>query len=271
MYEPVEVCLEMSSYADNVAVVRAALTGIAEVLSFSEELSSDLRTGVSEACNNVSIHAYPDGQAGPMQVTINCLSSGIEATVTDSGKGITRISGGEDRMGLGLAVISALADRSEFRRPQSGGAEVRMWFERPIKTLDRSPGTAQDLHAPPPDLFGQSDGEVVVWCTDSELQRAVLARVLKYMAASAHFSVDGIDGVRDASAAVASHVSRTADDQWVGARITAAPHQLELIVGPLARAGLASQLPVSVEATRTQPLNGHELLHVTIVDRARAA
>ena len=46
------------------------LGGMAELLAMDPELLDDLKTAVSEACNNVVLHAYPDG-SGPLTVSLN--------------------------------------------------------------------------------------------------------------------------------------------------------------------------------------------------------
>ena len=78
----------------------------------------------------------------------------MEISVRDRGGGIRGVSASHDRMGVGLAVISALADRSEFVNPPEGGTEVRMSFTgRGTKpALERA-----EAHDWPKDL----DGDVV--------------------------------------------------------------------------------------------------------------
>ncbi len=58
------VRLELDSSPETLTLVRGALGAVAEVLALDPELLDDLKTAVSEACNNVVMHAY-DGVAGP--------------------------------------------------------------------------------------------------------------------------------------------------------------------------------------------------------------
>jgi serine/threonine-protein kinase RsbW len=102
--ERARVRFQLESHPENVALVRSALSSLGEALALSEELVSDLKTAISEACNNVALHAYGTS-SGPMIVEIDATDVGVSVRVVDHGTGITRISGGEDRMGLGLAVI----------------------------------------------------------------------------------------------------------------------------------------------------------------------
>jgi len=63
------VRLELESQAENVALVRSALSALVDAAGLSDELVTDLKTAISEACNNVVLHAYPDAP-GPMVVTV---------------------------------------------------------------------------------------------------------------------------------------------------------------------------------------------------------
>ena len=121
--------LELSSRPESVTLVRVMLGGIAEWFSFDPELLDDLKTAVSEACNNVVMHAYGD-ETGPLVVSLAVTADGAEVTVRDWGSGIQHVAPSQDRIGVGLAVISALAKRAEFLSPNDGGTEVRMLFGR---------------------------------------------------------------------------------------------------------------------------------------------
>jgi len=128
--EPARVRLELESRPESVTLVRSLLSAFAEALELGGELLDDLKTAVSEACNNVVLHAYGDGQVGPMTVSIEWTGSGLDVLVQDRGDGIRQIASSDDRMGVGLAVISALADRAGFESRHGGGTEVRMSFDR---------------------------------------------------------------------------------------------------------------------------------------------
>jgi serine/threonine-protein kinase RsbW len=103
------------------------LEGVAELLALDSGLRDDLKTAVSEACNNVVLHAY-GGECGPLVVDLEAEAQGVEVIVRDRGGGIRSVAATQARVGVGLAVISALADRAEFRTGPEGGTEVRMSF-----------------------------------------------------------------------------------------------------------------------------------------------
>ena len=54
--------------AENVIVVRQAVAGLGEALGLTDQRVDDLKTVVSEACNNVVLHAY-EGEPGPLDVS----------------------------------------------------------------------------------------------------------------------------------------------------------------------------------------------------------
>lgn len=125
------VRFELTSRAENVALVRAGLGALDQVLNLGVELVSDLKTAVSEACNNVVVHAYEEQGPGPLTVTLQADAESVEVLVRDRGTGIRQLATSERGMGLGLGVMSALAQSVEFSSPSGGGTEVRMSFRRP--------------------------------------------------------------------------------------------------------------------------------------------
>ena len=56
--------LVLPARAENVAVVRHALAGMAEALGMDPAQIADLKTVVTEACMNVVVHAYEE-ERGP--------------------------------------------------------------------------------------------------------------------------------------------------------------------------------------------------------------
>ncbi len=56
------LALDIPAEASNVAVVRHALTGLAQSIGMDDEGVADVQTVVTEACMNAVVHAYPDGR-----------------------------------------------------------------------------------------------------------------------------------------------------------------------------------------------------------------
>jgi len=129
MPEPPNVCLTLSNQRENVLLVRETLSGMAQTVGVDGVELNDIRTAVTEACNNVVLHAYEGGE-GPLQIELYLAESAVEVVVRDHGTGIKpRIRGEEeDALGIGLSIIQALAPRVEFKDVPGGGTEVRMEF-----------------------------------------------------------------------------------------------------------------------------------------------
>ncbi len=227
--QPSCVRLELENRPENVSVVRAALAGVAEAAGFDEELTTDLKTAVSEACNNVVIHAY-EGQPGPMRVVVSVPGDRIDVVVRDSGTGIRRLSSGADHMGLGLALISALADQAEFNSPSGGGTEVRMRFRRADTDTDAAFPADEEWSERPMDL---ADDDVVMWCEPVPLVRYLVGRVARAAAASSHFTMIGASDLYAINDAMAGLAEVAADGHLV-VGISSSAHRLTLEAGPFA-------------------------------------
>jgi serine/threonine-protein kinase RsbW len=126
MTHTAQVRLEVESRPENLALVRRVLVAFADALAVDGPLVGDIETAVSEACNNVVLHAYGD-QLGPLIVSLAAGETTIEACVEDRGHGIQGRSKAGPSTGIGLPLIGALADRAEFRSLE-GGTRVRMGF-----------------------------------------------------------------------------------------------------------------------------------------------
>ncbi len=223
------VCLELDSRPECLTLVRGMLAAVAEAVGFEPELLDDLKTAISEACNNVVLHAY-DGSTGPLVVTLQIGPDAVEATVRDRGGGIHHVSASSDeRMGVGLAVISALADRAEFLSAPDGGTEVRMSFRcRGAGGQVLGPMVPRAAELPPARLIG----DVVGTLSPATLLPAVLGRVARALAASARFSLDRFSDVYLVTDAVAALATEAAAASELRFAITAAPRCLELTIGP---------------------------------------
>ena len=128
---PMRLRLELVSVADSVTLVRSVIRTIAKAAQLDPALVDDLRTAVSEACNNVVLHAYPT-EPGPMIFSLAIHADSVEAVVRDRGRGITPGWVRNRGLGMGVAVINTMADRVEFASECGTGTEVRMTFKRPV-------------------------------------------------------------------------------------------------------------------------------------------
>ena len=260
------VRLELESRPECLTLVRGALIGIGETLAFEPELLDDVKTAVSEACSNVALHAY-EGQAGPLAVVIAVGHNRVQAAVHDRGVGIRAVSPAEDRMGVGLAVITALAKRAEFISAPGEGTEVRMEFAGHIA---KGPLIAQlpesmsiDGHVPRFELGGR----VVVSLSTAALLGPVLGQIARGMAAGARFSVERIRELPALATTLAAHTDAAAGEDPLAFALSAATRRLELAIGPLrtgSSAGLSADLGELVAGMGVDPADDSETLRLVL-------
>ena len=120
--------LRLNSRPDTAGLVRAVIGGLAAPFALRPELVNDLKTVVSEACNNAVDHAYR-GESGTIAVRLDVQLEEIEMTVRDWGGGFQQVAPAGDHLRVGLPLINALADRAEFLTAPGSGTEVRMGFD----------------------------------------------------------------------------------------------------------------------------------------------
>jgi len=233
------VRLSLSNRAENVALVRQMLAGVAEAVGLGEHDLNDITTAATEACNNVVLHAY-QGAEGPLQIEIFSEPESLEVVVCDQGAGIpARVRAPDEAAGIGLSVIQALAQRVEFRRPPDGGTEVRMEFATPAaRTLERCSEDELELA---PIVEAELASTMQITIAPAPLARTVLPRMLSMFAARAHFSTDRIADLQLVADALVAHVPGSISGSHLSVAIHVQPRDIELRIAPL-RAGCAGQL-----------------------------
>jgi anti-sigma regulatory factor (Ser/Thr protein kinase) len=226
------VCLTLSNQPENVLLVREALSGMAETVGVDGVELNDIRTAVTEACNNVVLHAY-DGDEGPLQVELFLSEDAVEVVVRDRGTGIKpHIRGDdEDALGIGLSIIQALAPRVEFKDVEGGGTEVRMEFTTPA-ALKLAALPSGGFEAPTMAGLGLASTTTVA-IGPSELARTVLPRVVCVLAARARFTTDRISDAELVADALASDAFSASVGEHLQVALRVEPRELGLSVGPL--------------------------------------
>jgi serine/threonine-protein kinase RsbW len=274
--EAPDMRLVLESRPENVSLVRQALGGLADALVLDEALVSDVKTAVSEACNNVVVHAY-DGREGVLEVYMCPDGEDLDIVVRDVGSGIRPHPPEPDSgiQGVGLSLIQALTDRVEFSGETGEGTEVRMGFHTagavaPEPEFERE---SADQIVPP-------EGETVLSIVAGELAAPVLGRVVGMVAARAGFSVDRLADVHLLSDAIAAHAPEQTVGRHIHVGMDAADSTLALRVGPLDPGGahrmveasavgglsaLIEQLADDLEVTESN--GGGEELRLRVIDR----
>lgn len=226
--------LRLSNRAENVLIVRQALSGLAETVGLDAVALNDVSTAVTEAANNVVLHAYEGGE-GLLEVELASTETGLEVLVSDRGCGIPpAVRLGETVSdGIGLPVIQALSDGVEFRDRAPRGTDVVMRFElsqdRPLNGLERLDIGAETIEPDNAETVGLAVAPMA-------LARSVVPRVLSTLAARAYFTTDRISDAQLVADAIVAELGAAGKGRLlVGAVI--APRELELQIGPLAGAG----------------------------------
>jgi serine/threonine-protein kinase RsbW len=274
---PSIITLELPSIPENLTLVRGMLGGVAELLAMDAELLDDLKTAVSEAANNVVMHAY-GGEPGPLAVQLSVTTEGLEAVIRDEGVGISELAPIEDRIqGVGLPVMEALSQQADFRRKDDGGTEVRMVF--PSQRNGR-PLFGLPVSAAPEDRWSDRfSGDAVVSLSPVVLLASVLGRLARALAATARFSLDRFSDVYLVTDSIAAHAARAASGERVAFSLAAVSRRLELRIGPFDRGSAKlladennrskSPLLLLTDELDVEEVDGSELLRVVMIDHRR--
>jgi anti-sigma regulatory factor (Ser/Thr protein kinase) len=123
-----DVRLTLPARADSLSVIRHVLGAFAEALRLPPDLVEDMRLAVTEACTNVVRHAYDADKPGTIDVVVRPSGGRLEIIVSDRGRGMAPSTDVEGP-GLGLPLISALADEVELQQATVRGSRLRMSFE----------------------------------------------------------------------------------------------------------------------------------------------
>jgi anti-sigma regulatory factor (Ser/Thr protein kinase) len=229
--EAPDVRVVLPNRAENVAIVRQALTGIADAMRLDTGVLSDIKTAVSEACNNVVLHAY-DGHEGPLEVYVCPTEDELDVVVRDEGLGIQPNPPEPDAgvQGVGLSLIQALTDHVEFRGASDEGTEVRMGF-RAAGVVDSVAVQEAERQVAPP------NGDMVLSVAAGALAAPVLGRVAAMLAARASFSVDRLADVVLVSDAIAAHAPASIVGRHIHVGVDTSVGALDVRVGPLEPGG----------------------------------
>ncbi len=127
--------LILESRSVNESFARAAVSAFAAQLDPTVEEISDIKTAVSEAVTNCIVHAYRD-MPGNIYITCEIYENGLFRTkIRDCGCGISDVkkameplftTAGEERAGLGFAVMESFTDKLRVRSAFGKGTTVTL-------------------------------------------------------------------------------------------------------------------------------------------------
>ena len=143
-----EMEISFPSYSSNEAFARAAIASFAAQLDPTLEEICDLKTAVSEAVTNCIIHGYKDS-IGIIYIVVKLYENRqISVKIRDKGCGIADVqqameplftTGGEERAGLGFAVMQSFTDKLTVTSKVGKGTTVTMrkYFSRRLTSNEQ--------------------------------------------------------------------------------------------------------------------------------------
>lgn len=205
--------IRLPARESGVAVARQFVAGMGAVLHVGDQTCEDLKLAATEACTNVVLHAYPNGEPGPVELEMGFGQDDVvRLVVRDSGTGPPASIDFDDETegGYGLELMHAVSDEIEVEGAPGSGTEVRMAFAA-------GRASAEDAHDP--------------------LHSPVLRRVVAMMGAHAGFTMDRLSDAVLVAETLAAHTSAHTVDGVVRVVVEDTDDAVELRVGPLVTGG----------------------------------
>lgn len=135
--------IKIPAEAEYIDVVRLTLYGIANKLGFSYEEIEDLKVAVSEACNNVVVHAYDEVDKGIIELLFYSDAKGLSIKIKDQGKSFKYQPHKDESSplldkelndltegGLGLYLMQALVDEVHVNTDEGTEVVLMKYFNR---------------------------------------------------------------------------------------------------------------------------------------------
>ena len=129
-----EIKIIIPSRSANEAYARVAVGAFAARFDPTIEELNDIKTAVSEAVTNCIVHAYKDS-IGKIYITVSADGENLKVRIRDYGCGIPDVdrameplytTGGDERAGLGFAVMESFMDKLKVRSTVGKGTTVNM-------------------------------------------------------------------------------------------------------------------------------------------------
>ncbi|MBQ7288968.1 MAG: anti-sigma F factor [Clostridia bacterium] len=126
--------MTIPSLSANESFARVAVASFVAQKDPTVEEISDIKTAVSEAVTNAIVHGYKN-TVGDIYITVTLEESSVKIRIRDKGCGIENIkqameplytTGGEERAGLGFAVMQSFMDSVRVRSTVGKGTTVTL-------------------------------------------------------------------------------------------------------------------------------------------------
>jgi anti-sigma regulatory factor (Ser/Thr protein kinase) len=251
--------LSLAATPSSAQLVREVIYGLGQSAKLADATLDDILTAVSEAVNNVVMHAYPES-TGPVEIELTVREGEVVAVVRDQGQGIHPPPEQEDPdaiHGVGMAAIAAFAGSVEFRGGPGDGTEVIMRFAAP----EAGP---MPPWVPAPQLPAMAvlQADVRLRLRPSALGPGILARLARALAARAGFTLDRISDVELLADALCAGACRELGDWELDVGIVARTRTLELFAGPFVP-------DIAGRMTRGRVLDGYGSVIESLADSVR--
>lgn len=235
--KPTGLQMKLPAKAENVAVVRHALAGLAEQIGMDEAGVADLKTVITEACMNVVVHAYSE-DGGPLMIEADPDSEGLTVVVRDSGSGISPEADSERAsLRLGLSLIAALSSSFSISGGLHRGTEVMMRL--PLHGGGTNGDRAEQKLVP-------EVGGTEISVGRADLLEPVLARMVAALAARRDLSVERVSDAVLVTDAIAEAAPGRFADGCVRLGLGESQDGLELRLGPMQK-GAAGEIRRDLE------------------------
>lgn len=136
-----EMRISVLSRSANEGFVRTAVAAFVAQMDPTVDELADIKTAVSEAVTNCIVHAYKES-VGTIYILVRIISGEkVNIKIRDKGCGISDVeqameplftTGGEERAGLGFAVMQSFMDKLKVTSAPGRGTIVTM--EKTIKS-----------------------------------------------------------------------------------------------------------------------------------------
>ncbi len=126
--------MTIPSRSANESFARVAVAAFIAQKDPTVEEISDIKTAVSEAVTNAIVHGYKN-EVGDIYITVTLEDNVVKIRIRDKGCGIENIkqameplftTGGEERAGLGFAVMESFMDSVRVRSKVGKGTTVTL-------------------------------------------------------------------------------------------------------------------------------------------------
>lgn len=115
-----KVKLAMSSYLENLSVIRAMVRIYLKEHKISETDEVQLLSVLDELATNAIEHGYGYSERGEIKIVLNIFDKTVFLTVEDDGKGYDENLDSKEDGGFGLFIVKKLVDVFQIKRKTKG-------------------------------------------------------------------------------------------------------------------------------------------------------